>query len=179
MKSTFSRNVNISVQKFGFCTRSLRRLPLNLPEGREIFRTGTFRSRLGSKRARFSAMGKWPAAGAPKCAAAHLDAVADFLARARARTKRARVYKMYGSSSGATRMPYKIRHRHVRRGSSHTYARARVAGRADYTVGRCEKYYPLISEVSSARAVSLRQEINDRGLAAVSNTKRRARLSVI
>lgn len=49
------------------------------------------------------------------------------------------------------------------RSNTHTQAEGNVAC-GDYTVGRCEKYYPLISEVrASARnaAVSLRQEIND------------------
>lgn len=35
--------------------------------------------------------------------------------------------------------------------------------RADYTVGQCEKYYPLISGAAHSVPVSLRQEINDHG----------------
>ena len=35
--------------------------------------------------------------------------------------------------------------------------------RADYTVGQCEKYYPLICGAAHSVPVSLRQEINDHG----------------
>lgn len=81
-KSFMTEIASPSRKRFA-CTFRSRRVLLLTPR----------RAHNRSKRARFSAMGKWPAAGTltgPKCAA-HLDAVTDFLARARAHVKRARV----------------------------------------------------------------------------------------
>lgn len=106
------------------------------------------------------AMGKWPggwekstALELKKCAA-HPNAITDFLVHAQTclyikciRAARAQVY--------AARFHHRVHHLHVQNMHSHgnrrvnvnAYAYSSETLRADYTVSRCEKYYPLISEL--------------------------------
>lgn len=61
------------------------------------------------------------------------------------------------------RAPAHVHRRKIQRSPVRVRAREGKTLRADYTVGQCEKYYPLICGAAHSVPVSLRQEINDHG----------------